>query len=114
MYTYTEFPNSRIKEIREECGCNYAQVQRLELLQLFDDARDEEDIQSVFKMLEEADAFMETCRSKARAQLQKELKAHNEAEDKKLLAWQEERRAQFEQMMLEAKQKFCASMGFEM
>ena len=111
MYVWQDFPKDRINAIREECGCNYAQQTRMELLELFEDAKDQRDIQYIFSMLDEAEELVETCQANARAQLKTELDACKKKESAKSNAEWEAWRTKWRKDMEAAKQKFMKSIG---
>jgi len=112
MYQMKDFPKERILAIREECGVVHAQQTRMELLQLFDDAKDQGDIQDVFQMLDEAEKVLKECRAKARAQLQVEVDAWMDKEQEASNAEWAEWKAKWRTDMEEAKQNFMKKMGW--
>ena len=112
MYQMKDFPKERIIAIREECGVVHAQQTRTELLQLFDSAKDQGDVQYVFQMLDEAEKLLEECRAKARAQLQVELDAWMDKEHEAANAEWEEWKAKWRADMENAKQNFAKKMGW--
>ena len=110
MYKTKEFPKERIEEIREECGVARAHQTRMELLNLFDDAKDQDDIQSIFAMLDEAEKQLADARTKSRAQLEKEVDAWDKAEHEKLVASLKEDHEDFMRRVREALAPVYASL----
>ena len=105
---YQDFPKTRIMEIREECGVLKAEQTRMELLELIGQEKDQGDLAYIFSMLDEAEAEVESCRAKARAQIQHEINAWNAEQDKKAEEKHKAEHEAFTRKLEEAKANFMA------